>query len=162
MNLKTISCPLYIQLKSMKRLNWINMNSNNKYKRLVGILENKSVWHKISSYCQVKSLMDSMLVLHVSTTLWITWSRFFVYSQVYFRDTVFCYFAIPQPQNNISHSYNNKKLYRTFSRQANQLILNIPVLIEGRKGCWGWIARLTNIRKADKLKMINYRFLSIK
>ena len=50
----------------------------------------------------------------------------------------------------------NKKLYRAFSRQANGLTLNIPVL----QGLL--IGRLKQMRKVDKLNIMNYKFESMK
>ena len=43
----------------------------------------------------------------------------------------------------------NKVPYRAFSRQASQLILNIPIL-QG-------LLRVKNMRDVDKLKIMNYR-----
>ena len=51
------------------------------------------------------------------------------------------------------YSLNNKKLCRAFSRQANRLTLNIPVL----QGLLKVIGRLKKMRKVDKLKMKNYK-----
>ena len=47
-------------------------------------------------------------------------------------------------------NYTNKKLYQAFSRQPNELTLNIPVL-------QGLLIRtLKKMRKVDKLKIMNY------
>ena len=53
------------------------------------------------------------------------------------------------PDEKIIIMRNNKMLYQAFSRQANRLTLNIPVL----QGIL--IGRLKKMRKVDKLKIMN-------
>ena len=81
--------------------------------------------------------MDSVLILHVRTTLWITWSRFFVYSSVslfpwFYEIPSFAILLFQSFEIILVHfiySYNNNHLLVVQSSSSPTVDLDVKIFI---------------------------------